>query len=63
MEEHLRMMNSIEANERIKALLENATRLYLTNSGQIPLLVSGTPDGIGALTKRLSTLERITTMG
>jgi hypothetical protein len=37
--------------------------LYLTNSGQIPLLVSGTPDGIGALTKRLSTLERINTMG
>lgn len=37
--------------------------LYLTNSGQIPLLVSGTPDGIGALTKRLSTLERITTLG
>ncbi len=37
--------------------------LYLTNSGQIPLLVSGTPDGIGALTKRMSTLERITTMG
>jgi len=28
--------------------------LYLTNSGQVPLLVSGTPDGIGALTKRLS---------
>ena len=37
--------------------------LYLTNSGQIPLLISGTPDGIGALTKRLSTLERINTMG
>lgn len=37
--------------------------LYLTNSGQIPLLLSGTPDGIGALTKRLSTLERINTMG
>ncbi|MDD5177533.1 MAG: AAA family ATPase [Sterolibacterium sp.] len=37
--------------------------LYLTNSGQIPLLVSGTPDGIGALTRRLSTLERINTMG
>jgi hypothetical protein len=37
--------------------------LYLTNSGQIPLLVSGTPDGIGALTKRLSTMERITTTG
>lgn len=37
--------------------------LYLTNSGQIPLLVSSTPDGIGALSKRLSTLERINTCG
>ena len=37
--------------------------LYLTNSGQIPLLVSGTPDGIGALTKRLSTMERLHTVG
>lgn len=37
--------------------------LYLTNSGQIPLLVSGTPDGIGGLTKRLSTLQRLNTVG
>lgn len=37
--------------------------LYLTNSGQAPLLVSGTPDGIGALTKRMSTLQRINTGG
>ena len=37
--------------------------LQLTNSGQIALLVSGTPDGIGALTKRLSTLERLNTAG
>lgn len=37
--------------------------LYLTNSGQVALLVSGTPDGIGALTKRLSTLQRINTGG
>lgn len=37
--------------------------LQITNSGQIPLLVSGTPDGIGALTKRLSTLQRINTGG
>lgn len=37
--------------------------LYLTNSGQIPLLVSGTPDGIGALSKRLSTLQRLNTCG
>lgn len=37
--------------------------LQLTNSGQIPLLLSGTPDGVGALTKRLSTLERLNTAG
>lgn len=37
--------------------------LHLTNSGQIPVLLSGTPDGVGALTKRLSTLERIHTAG
>jgi len=37
--------------------------LYITNSGQVPTLVSGTPDGIGALTKRLSTLQRINTGG
>ncbi len=37
--------------------------LQLTNSGRIPLLVSGTPDGIGALKKRLSTLQRINTCG
>lgn len=37
--------------------------LQLTNSGQIPLLISGTPDGVGALTRRLSTLERLNTAG
>lgn len=37
--------------------------LYLTNSGQLALLFSGTPDGIGALTKRLSTLQRINVGG
>lgn len=37
--------------------------LSLTNSGQIPVLVSGTPDGIGALTKRFSTTQRINTAG
>ncbi|GAA6143175.1 AAA family ATPase [Hydrogenophaga sp. 5NK40-0174] len=37
--------------------------LSLTNSGQIPILVSGTPDGIGALTKRFSTAQRINTAG
>lgn len=37
--------------------------LTLLNTWQIPLLVSGTPDGIGALTKRLSNSQRLTTSG
>lgn len=37
--------------------------LTLINTWQIPLLVSGTPDGMGALTRRLSTSERISTSG
>jgi hypothetical protein len=37
--------------------------LSLINTGQIPVLVSGTPDGIGALSKRLSTAERFNTAG
>jgi hypothetical protein len=37
--------------------------LQLTNSGQIPLVFSGTPDGISALTKRFSTAQRIITGG
>jgi hypothetical protein len=37
--------------------------LTLMNTWQIPLLLSGTPDGINAITKRLSNLERIVTSG
>lgn len=37
--------------------------LTVTNTWQIPLLVSGTPDGVGALTKRLSNIERFVTSG
>lgn len=37
--------------------------LTLTNTWQIPLLLSGTPDGVGALTKRLSNVERIVSSG
>lgn len=37
--------------------------LTLMNTWQIPLLVSGTPDGISALTRRLSNAERIVTSG
>ena len=37
--------------------------LTLINTWQIPLLLSGTPDGMGALTRRLSTSARISTSG
>lgn len=37
--------------------------LTLMNTWQVPLLLSGTPDGIAALTRRLSTTERIVTSG
>lgn len=37
--------------------------LILMNTWHVPLLLSGTPDGIGALTRRLSTTERIVTSG
>lgn len=37
--------------------------LTLMNTWQIPLLVSGTPDGIHAITKRLSNLQRVVTSG
>ena len=37
--------------------------LTLTNTRQIPLLLTGTPDGIGALTKRSANTQRFTTGG
>lgn len=37
--------------------------LQLTNTAHIPLLVSGTPDGVGALSKRLGTLQRVNAFG
>ena len=37
--------------------------LTLTNTGQIPVLLTGTPDGVGALTKRLANIQRFVTCG
>lgn len=37
--------------------------LTLANTWQIPLMASGTPDGVGALTKRLSNVQRFVTSG
>ncbi|MHB8386398.1 AAA family ATPase [Metallibacterium sp.] len=48
------------------SLIEDQTLksvLTLTNTWQIPLILSGTPDGVAALTKRLSTVQRFVTSG
>ena len=37
--------------------------LTLTNTWQIPVLFTGTPDGVGALTKRLANIQRFATGG
>ena len=37
--------------------------LSLTNTWQIPVLLTGTPDGVGALTKRLANIQRFVTCG
>lgn len=37
--------------------------LSLTNTWQTPVLMSGTPDGVGALTRRLSNTQRFVTSG
>lgn len=37
--------------------------LTLINSGQFAVVFSGTPDGVGAFTKRLSTIQRIAASG
>lgn len=37
--------------------------LTLTNTRQIPLLLTGTPDGVGALTKRFANTQRFTNGG
>lgn len=39
------------------------TILTLTNTWQIPLILSGTPDGVEALTRRLSNAQRFATSG
>jgi hypothetical protein len=39
------------------------TVLNMSNTYQIPLWLSGTPDGVGALTKRLSNVQRFVTSG
>lgn len=37
--------------------------LTLTNTCQIPVLFTGTPDGVGALNKRLANIQRLVTYG
>lgn len=37
--------------------------LSLSNTWQIPVLLTGTPDGVGALTKRMANIQRFVTCG
>ncbi|HOB02296.1 MAG TPA: AAA family ATPase [Casimicrobium huifangae] len=54
-----------EPPPELRVIDDQSLKWILTalNEWQIPLLVSGTPDGFGALTKRLSNTERIVTSG
>ncbi|WP_047218811.1 AAA family ATPase [Delftia lacustris] len=54
-----------ELPPELRVIDDQSLKWILTalNEWQIPLLVSGTPDGFGALTKRLSNTERIVTSG
>lgn len=62
-----RRRSSKASGEKLElSLVEDACLkliLYLINTKQISLLFSGTPDGVEALTKRLSTIQRFTTGG
>ena len=63
--ERRRKTSSPEVNPGLSIVEDALLRwlISLTNSWQIPLLLTGTPDGIGALTKRFSTSQRIVTCG
>ncbi|MBC7751547.1 MAG: AAA family ATPase [Candidatus Saccharibacteria bacterium] len=63
--ERRRKRKNADGNLELSIVEDAALRwiLSLTNIWQIPLLLTGTPEGIGALTKRLSTSQRLTTIG
>lgn len=59
----LKQRRSKKSDERAElAIVEDQCLrwiLTLLNTWEIPVILSGTPDGVGALTKRLSTIQRI----
>lgn len=61
-----RMKSKSTEDGRELRIIEDASLksiLNFTNLWQFPLLLSGTPDGVGALTKRLATTQRLVTAG
>jgi len=62
-----RRRSNANSNKKLElSLVEDACLklfLNLNNTSQFPVLFSGTPDGVSALTKRLATTQRITTGG
>jgi len=60
-----RVRNKQESTPELSIVEDKCLKwiLLLLNTWQIPVIFSGTLDGVGALTKRVSTTERITTGG
>lgn len=64
LEQRMKSKNTEEGRElRIVEDASLKSILNLTNIWQMPVLLTGTPDGVGALTKRLATTQRIVTAG
>lgn len=64
LERRTKSKNSEEGRElRIVEDASLKSILNFTNLWQIPLLLTGTPDGVGALTKRLASTQRLVTAG
>ena len=60
-----RLQKSKDGPRELSLVEDGCLKLFmnLLNTNHIPLLFSGTPDGISALTKRLATTQRMTTGG
>lgn len=65
LEERRKKKTPGQPDPMLRVVDDNSLKCILTatNSWGIPIFVSGTPDGAGALTKRLGTIGRLSTMG
>jgi hypothetical protein len=65
LERRIKSKNTEEEGRELRIIEDASLKsiLNFTNLWQIPLLLSGTPDAVGALTKRLATTQRFVTAG